>query len=597
MATGTPPLTSAKSRTAFVTIICTICTAVIVLVGAEDKPGVPIADVQALSIADRSISATESSDFRSATEMPSVSPMLDRADAADLVIEYPDLLTAVVLKPKSRDGVYDIPEPPVGADVFRFLNDHLEEAAEKKVGVIRFPEGKTITLVPPREGAAHLKLEGFADAVINLNGCTLQCSAPTAAIVIENCQRMTLTNGTIRGKALLATVARIETDATEAGVRFEVLAEYRAALEASFGEKKPQLITVGDAELAPSGGWRIKVDGYSELFVNRGGKENHFAYRDGSFVGTSPRDTERPLVPGNHVWLLHYNNNGFGVIIDNEDGASDLTFSDLEFVSIPGMMIGGDIERGLHIDRVNCRLDSGDPLAFFAVSSDGIHINANGGDIVIENCDLGPNGDDKITNKGNYWAVTAIDRDSNKITVEPPVRKTSLNSWGKSGQTGVFIGGDFSVIGTAELEGDPFRDTSKRHMLTLTEIPNGVAVGTLVGNVDNAGARMVVRNNVLRETRAQGILVQTRHVVIEGNRFEGIASPAIKIALSLNDWYEGVATGNVLIRGNTFQRCSQSLRKSNELIHLDQRNDQGQAVEVIDRVQIEGNRIVDEGNP
>ena len=100
----------------------------------------------------------------------------------------------------------------------------------------------------------------------------------------------------------------------------------------------------------------------------------------------------------------------------------------------------------------------------------------------------------------------------------------------------MFIDGNFGVIGSAQLEGEPFRDTSKRHLLTLSEIPEGVTIGTLIGNVDNAGARVVARNNLLRETRAQGILVQTRRVVIEGNRFEGIASPAIKIALSLNDW-------------------------------------------------------------
>ena len=85
--------------------------------------------------------------------------------------------------------------------------------------------------------------------------------------------------------------------------------------------------------------------------------------------------------------------------------------------------------------------------------------------------------------------------------------------------------------------------------------------------------------------------MQTQHVVVEDNTFEGIVGPAVKVALSLNDWYESVATGNILIRGNTFRRSSLSLRKSRELIHLDQRNDGGEAVSVIDSVRIEGNKI------
>lgn len=565
-------------------------------VEAQQVPESALSNVQAQSVANRTIRASDAlAGFRSETTMAAVSPALDGAGENDLVISYDGLpetgtMTTVVLKPRQGGGVYEIPEPPEGTNLFRFLDDHLEEAAENQVGLVRFPKGKTLQIEPVREGASHLNLEGFKDAVIDLNGCTLLFGEPSPGIVIEQCHRMVVKNGRIRGRSLLATIARIEADDTDAGVRFEVLPEYRSRLEASFAGKPP-LITVGDAEKGPNGAWRIRVEGYSELFVNRGGSTNRFVYRDGSFVGTSARDTSRPLVPGQHVWLLHHNNAGHGVLIDNEDGNSDISFEDLDFVNIPGMVIVGEVLRGIHVNRVRVLLDEDDPLAFFAASSDGFHFNANGGDIVVENCDLGPNSDDKITNKGNYWAVTQLDQAAKRITVEPADKKMSLNCWGLPGQRVIFVGGDFAVLGMAKLAGDPFRDTSKRHVIELTEIPAGVGVGTLVGNVDHAGARMVVRNNVLRDTRAQGVLVQTQHVVVENNTFEGIVGPAVKAAQSLNDWYEGISTGSILIRGNTFRRSSQSLKKPNELIHLDQRNGSGEAVDVIDRVRIEGNRI------
>ena len=154
-----------------------------------------------------------------------------------------------------------------------------------------------------------------------------------------------------------------------------------------------------------------------------------------------------------------------------------------------------------------------------------------------------------------------------------------------------FITDEFGVIGTARLVEDSIRDSSKRHYIRLDEIPAGVATGSIVGNVDNSGGRVVIRNNVMEETRAQGVLVQTSHVVVENNHLRGIAGPAIKLNLALHKWYESINVRNVLIKDNEFSRSSRSRDKSNELIHLFQMNRCFQLVEVMDEILIVGNVV------
>jgi hypothetical protein len=73
-------------------------------------------------------------------------------------------------------------------------------------------------------------------------------------------------------------------------------------------------------------------------------------------------------------------------------------------------------------------------------------------------------------------------------------------------------------------------------------------------NIDAAGG-FVFRNNKFRNIRRYGILIDSRDGLIEGNRFEGTSSNGVTIHND-PDWPEGFATGNVIIRGNTFDTCN-----------------------------------------
>ena len=129
--------------------------------------------------------------------------------------------------------------------------------------------------------------------------------------------------------------------------------------------------------------------------------------------------------------------------------------------------------------------------------------------------------------------------------------------------------------------------------MPLQSIPENVELTSIIGNVDNGGGRVIIRGNDLRETRSQGVLVQTSHVVVENNLIQGTGGPAIKLNLALEDWYEAINTNNVLLQNNSFQRTSQSVAKTNEIIHVYQRDRTDNEVDIIDNVTIIGNTLLD----
>lgn len=568
---------------------------------------------QSASLSDREILATGHEAFQAATAVPSISPALPHAIEGDLVVTESSMLdpaapvvTAVVLKPRASQLVYEIPQPSVNDNHYEFLRDHLQAAKDAGAGTIRFPKAFTFQLKPPvpfesqptgpLAQKAHLNLSGLHDTIIDLNKSTLVLLDKVLGIRIEDSQRIVLRNGTIRGSELLSTIATVREDtSSEAGIKLDVLPEFETLLEASATDGLPNLKTVGSVERGPDGRWRIKAEGYGELFTNRGLEHNNFSYVDGEFIARSKLvNDEIPFSIDQNVWLLHESNNAHGLYLDNRfgGGVEDVTLERLTFENIAGMVVVGDVDRGLHIDRMTIATGP-NSLGLYGASSDGIHINANGGDIVIENSWLGPNGDDKITIKGNYWRVTELDATTKTLTVEPIDENISISRWGRDQDRVVFIDRSYGLLGEAKLFGDSVmpKQSGNLHHITLDQIPAGIGVRSIIGNVDRSGGRVFIRNNRLSETRAQGILVQTSHVVIENNYFEGMGGPAISVELALEDWYEAINTNNVRINLNAFTRTSKSLNKSNDLIEIHQVDSMDNPIDLIDHVKISGNFV------
>lgn len=536
------------------------------------------------------------------TEVPSISPAYKLVRQEDLVVKRTDLvkpkrMALVVRKPVRIKTTYRLGAVP-DEGVYAYLRAELERAQELGVGNVIFPKDATLKIRNPNANALHMELDGFRDTVIDLNGCTLIFENATPGIVIKNCQRIVLKNGTLKGTPLIATIARVQPYSSQipnAGIRFEVLPEFRQPLVDAFAEthQKPPLQTVGNAKVAGNS-WRFDAVNAVDLFTNRGGQTDLFSYNfeTASFRSVSPSSRRvPPYKMGQLVYLLHHNNAGHGITLKNSDAdVEDITLSSLQLRNISGMGIVGEVNRGLHIQDVTIAPDESNPLSIWGSSSDGIHINNNGGDILIEDSKLLGSADDLITAKGNYWRIIQLDRATNRIVVAPADRQHNVRVWGKRGHRLVIINGGFRVVGTTVLMRDANEIKNRTFELTLRKMPTNLAVGNLVANPDLAGGRIIIRNNYLSTTRAQGILAQASNLIIENNLLSNTSGPAIKISARLEQWYEGVQPRNMLIKNNEFYNTGVGLDKRDQgALYIAQEDEQGNPVQVIDYVQLQGN--------
>ena len=516
-------------------------------------------------------------DLIEATVVPAVSPALEGATGDDVVARVrtvdPVDTVAVVLSPRSGGPTVEIPAWPFDRprdDARRFLQDWFDVAAKTGAGRIQFPADETFLVTPKTRRGRHLKLDGLRDCVVDLNGSTLRLSRVSPGLVVRDCQRLSIRNGTIIGGGVIASVGRVAR--VSPTVRIEVLAAWRERLERAFRPIRPPLRTVGDIERADGEtGWRLPASNYTELFVNRGGDTPSFVYRRGGYECDDALPDDAPeYVVGDHVWLQHENNAGHAIFLDNRDGDGlhDITLGDLTLINVPGMAVAGSVRRGLLMRRVRTAAADGEP---FAVASDTVHLNSIAGDVVIRECDFGPSLDDKINIKGNWWRIDDADPESRTVTVVPAGRKTSVRRWGSAGDAVVLIDEDLTVIAEAELTSKAFRENGKRHRLTLRPWPPSDPVGRRIANATTAGGRIVIQGNTFGDTRAQGVVVQTSHVSIVDNTFRRNAGPPIDIRFDHSGWFESIAPRNIRVADNRFESCGGAVAKPNGPIRILQR--------------------------
>lgn len=73
-------------------------------------------------------------------------------------------------------------------------------------------------------------------------------------------------------------------------------------------------------------------------------------------------------------------------------------------------------------------------------------------------------------------------------------------------------------------------------------------------NQSKANENFVIKNNIFRNSRRYGILIQATNGIIEGNRMENLSTGAITLQNSAS-WPEGFVPSDVVIKGNTITNC------------------------------------------
>ncbi len=242
---------------------------------------------------------------------------------------------------------------------------------------------------------------------------------------------------------------------------------------------------------------------------------------------------------------VHVDRNGGGLILC--PGCERVTFQRITNYASPGLDYGGG--RTKEIAVLDCKVLL-KPGRWHTSNADGLHFPMSRPGPWIEGCLFEGMADDGA----NFYSKGAF---CTKI-ISPTEFLLTANAMMEVGaRVLVFDPKPGRKLGAAKVVAVQ-REGALQRVTFDGPIP-GVRTGSektapQFFNIDGAGG-FVFRNNLFRNIRRFGILIDACDGLIENNRFEATSSNGV-VVHNDPDWPEGFATGNIIIRGNTFDTCN-----------------------------------------
>ncbi len=221
------------------------------------------------------------------------------------------------------------------------------------------------------------------------------------------------------------------------------------------------------------------------------------------------------------------------------------------------------VDRGASPEGISPRLRSG--------NADGIHSALAKIGPLVENCEVGYNGDDGIIVCGRSFPVYKVDPEKNTIyilsrDVNPAfyagdVLQHVFNNGIKAGKMKLlaidkFMPGEKEKNFLQEnIPGLLSKDGYKTGILLRVEaLPKDIKQGDILYNENYIGKGFVIRNNKTGNTRSRGILIKGSQGVVLNNEISNCAMNGILVAPEIQ-WMGGGFSDDIQIKGNTITNC------------------------------------------
>ena len=244
---------------------------------------------------------------------------------------------------------------------------------------------------------------------------------------------------------------------------------------------------------------------------------------------------------------VHVDRNGGGLILCTN--SERVTFQRITNYSSPGLDYGGGGTKELAVLDCSVLIKPG---RWHTSNADGLHFPVSRPGPWIEGCIFEGMADDgaNFYSKGAF--CTEIISDTEFVLTLHALMEVDARVLVFDPKPGVKLGA--AKVVAVQREG------LLQHV-TFDAPIRGVRIGKEMQKTDpqffaiDSTGGFVFRNNTFRNIRRFGILIDSRDGLIENNRFEATSSNGV-VVHNDPDWPEGFATGNVIIRGNTFDTCN-----------------------------------------
>ena len=255
------------------------------------------------------------------------------------------------------------------------------------------------------------------------------------------------------------------------------------------------------------------------------------------------------------VWIMRHFNYSPGAF--RQTDATNVTYRNINVYSGPGggIYLSGAGVHHVRLDGITIGLNpENSDVIRMSTTADALNFKNTGGYIIVENCDVGFQGDDCINVHSTPGMVKYAYDDVMEVVLRNGVNFYAGCEIGFKNAT-TFDEDEFTatVVGMTSLGNNVYE-------LTLDcELPDYVidsdSYDWVVYNKSNDGDNIIIRNNYFHEAHSHGIVLRCSNALVENNHFYKLYYGAINISLDYGYlWIEGTGLENVIIRGNIFEQ-------------------------------------------
>ncbi|MDR0832158.1 MAG: hypothetical protein LBM99_04615 [Bacillales bacterium] len=225
--------------------------------------------------------------------------------------------------------------------------------------------------------------------------------------------------------------------------------------------------------------------------------------------------------------------------------SSNVHFESVTVYSALGMGVRSEESENIYFNRLNFQLKPHTDR-LMTVTADALHFIDVAGEIKITNSLFENNGDDAVNEHGMFFEVKEIINSKTLRLVNP----RGYNFAPRVTDT-IEISSSFDLTVIQELTVASVVEANPGFIVTFIEdISSSVEINNVGADVTRS-ATLLFENNLVRNKRCRGVLVQTRGAIIRNNTFANMDA-GVFLATDANEWYESITPQDVLIENNKF---------------------------------------------
>ena len=240
-----------------------------------------------------------------------------------------------------------------------------------------------------------------------------------------------------------------------------------------------------------------------------------------------------------------YGQNGFYI-----EDSKDLTLENIDLYTAAGMGLVGLASENLTVNRFNVRLKPNTDR-LMTTTADGMHFGACRGKLRVTNCLIENSHDDAINVKaGHYFDIGNINYTQNTIKL----KKLNYMHRIDAGDEIRFYNAKLGYFGKMII-GEVISFDGTGALVKAEKLPSGLREDLIAANYTTA-PEFTFENNVVRNKRNRGVLLQTVNSTVRNNAFFNVGHGGISVLTEASQFNEAIVPENIIIESNKFVGCN-----------------------------------------